>query len=258
MAMKDNGKRPRKLLQLIQRQAGISRRKAEELITAGEVSVNGETVTDPFIPVDPAVIHLLTLRGHPLSLAEPEERIYRYYKPPGVLCTHDDPFYGNTVGRILRTEGFIGYTWVGRLDQDAEGLLLLTNSGDLVHAFTHPRYEVKKVYRVWVKRLPPPSKLNGFLNGMHRGIVDAGEKLRAISSHFDRKGGYVEVTMNEGKKHEVKRLFHHFGLEVTRLVRVSIGPIELGNLRPGEMSRIPDREMEDLLAFARARLSRDL
>jgi len=107
--------RPRKLLQLIQRQAGISRRKAQELIAEGEVSIDGEVATDPFLMVDPERIRLLTLRGHPLSLFEPEERIYRYYKPRGVLCSHDDPFYGNTVGRVLRTEGFIGYTWVGRL-----------------------------------------------------------------------------------------------------------------------------------------------
>jgi 23S rRNA pseudouridine2605 synthase len=247
----------RKLLQLIQRQAGISRRKAQELIAAGEVSVNGEVVTDPFLPVDPAAVRILTLRGHPLALAEPEARIYRYYKPPGVLCSHDDPFYGNTVGRILRTEGFIGYTWVGRLDQDAEGLLLLTNSGDLVHAFTHPRYEVKKVYRVSVKRLPERSKLSSILDEMRRGIVDAGERLRAISARFDRKGGWVEVTLTEGKKHEIKRLFDHFGLEVSRLVRVAIGPIGLDDLRPGEMSRLPKEEMDGVLAFAQARLRGD-
>jgi len=254
-AMEEKNARPRKLLQLIQRQAGISRRKAKELITAGEVSVNGEPVTDPFIAVNPAAIHLLTLRGHPLALAKPEARIYRYYKPRGVLCSHDDPFYGNTVGRALRTEGFIGYTWIGRLDQDAEGLLLLTNAGDVVHAFTHPRYEVKKVYRVRVKNLPQRSKLNSILDGMCRGIVDAGDPLKAVSARFAADSGYIDLTLAEGKKHEIKRLFDHFDLEVTRLIRVAIGPIELGNLRPGEMARLPERKMTEVLAFTRARLS---
>jgi len=252
--METEGGRRTKLLRLIQRQAGISRRKAQELITAGEVELNGELTTNPFLDVETEAVSLLTLRGHPLSLSEPEARVYRYYKPVGVLCSHDDPFYGNTVGRILRTEGFIGYTWVGRLDQDAEGLLLLTNSGDLVHAFTHPRYQVEKVYRVSVGRLPDGERLGAILAGMRRGIVDAGERLRATSARFDRKGGYVEVTLTEGKKHEVKRLFSHFGLRVTRLVRVAIGPVGLGDLKPGEISRLTGGETEEVLTLARERL----
>ena len=253
-AMERKNGRPRKLLQLIQRQAGISRRKAQELIAEGEVSIDGEVATDPFLMVDPERIRLLTLRGHPLSLFEPEERIYRYYKPRGVLCSHDDPFYGNTVGRVLRTEGFIGYTWVGRLDQDAEGLLLLTNAGDVVHAFTHPRYGVKKVYRVWVRTLPPRGRLNAILAEMRRGIVDDGDSLRAISA--ETKGGYVEVTLAEGKKHEIKRLFSHFSLEVKRLLRVAIGPVTLGDLKPGEFSRLSEEDTKKVLAIVNERLDR--
>jgi len=117
---------------------------------------------------------------------------------------------------------------------------------------------VKKVYRVWVKRLPQRSKLSGILDEMRRGIVDDGDSLRAISSRFEEKSGYIEVTLAEGKKHEIKRLFYHFDLKVTQLVRVAIGPVKLGGLRPGEMARLSERKMNEVLAFTQARLSGDL
>ena len=110
-----------KLFLLIQRQAGVSRRKAQELISAGEVAIDDSVVTDPFLPIEPKAIQQLVLRGHPLSLQSPELRVYRYHKPKGMLSSHDDPHEGNTVGRVLRAEGFFGYSWAGRLDQDAEG-----------------------------------------------------------------------------------------------------------------------------------------
>ena len=228
----------RRLLQWVQRQAGISRRKARELIEAGEVSVDGVPVTDPFITVAATEICQLSLRGYPLSLDPPELRVYRYHKPPGVLCSHDDPHSGNTVGRILRTEGFIGYTWIGRLDQDAEGLLLLTNDGDLVYAATHPRYQVRKVYRVWLQSMPPPSEMERLLTRMKAGIVDNGDRLRILDGAVEGRPMHARITLAEGKKHEIKRLFAHFGLSVTRLFRISIGPISLGELRRAGIARL--------------------
>jgi len=240
-----------KLLQWVQRQCGVSRRKAQELIEAGEVSVDGEPVLDPFLAVRPGSIGRLRLRGHPLALDPPEPRVYRYHKPPGVLCSHDDPHYGNTVGRILRAEGFIGYTWVGRLDQNAEGLILLTNDGHLVHRLTHPRYEVEKTYRVWLDRLPRKADLDGILLEMQEGIVDRGDALRIVSGRVEGRPPYVRVTLAEGKKHEIKRLFDHFGLSVVRLLRVAIGPIELGGLAAGAIERLGTEDEELLRRSAR-------
>jgi len=234
----------KRLLQWVQQQAGVSRRKALELIDAGEVDVNGVSVREPFDTFAPADIERLALRGHPLALAPPDPRVYRYHKPVGVLCSHDDRFYGNTVGRILRAEGFIGYTWIGRLDQDSEGLLLLTNDGDLVHRLTHPRYEVKKTYRVWLARMPKPQDLDRMLDQMRRGIDDAGDRLQVLDTRTERKPPHVVVSLTEGKKHEIKRLFAHFNQKVTRLLRISIAGVELGNLASGDIARLSPEDVE--------------
>jgi len=245
---------PRKLFRWIQRQTGLSRRKAQELIAAGEVSVGGRVVHDPYAPIEGEGLDQVTLRGHPLPIDRPEPRIYRYYKPAGVLSSHDDPHSGNTVGRVLRSEGFVGYTWAGRLDRDAEGLLVLSNDGDLVNAFTHPRYEVEKVYRVWTHRPPDPAKAKGIFERMRAGIVDEGETLRILDGRFEGRPAHAVVRLGEGRKHEVKRLFRSVGLDVRRLLRVRIGPIELHDLKPGEILRLDSAAEQAAFAFVRKRL----
>lgn len=235
-----------KLLQWVQRQGGVSRRKAQELVEAGEVAVNGEVVSDPFLPLPAESIERLSLRGHPLALEAPEPRVYCYHKPTGVLCSHDDPHYGNTVGRILRAEGFIGYNWAGRLDQDAEGLILLTNDGDLVHRLSHPRYQVEKIYHAWVDRLPRKPAMDRILSEMRNGIRDQDETLRILSGRVDGRPPYVRLVLTEGKKHEIKRLFTHFNLSVVRLLRVAIGPIGLGDLAAGCIERLSETDEERL------------
>jgi 23S rRNA pseudouridine2605 synthase len=235
-----------KLLLLIQRQAGVSRRKAQELILAGEVTIDGSVVKDPFLITNPEALQALALRGHPLSLQTPELRTYRYYKPTGMLCSHDDPHEGNTVGRILRAEGFIGYSWAGRLDQDAEGLLLVTNDGILLNQLSHPRYEVSKTYRVWLDRTPKPAVLNGMLRNMERGVDDDGDRLRITSGHIAGSPPHVLLQLAEGKKREIKRLFAHFQIQVVRLLRIAIGSVVLGELRPGILERLTSAEIEIL------------
>ena len=238
-----------KLFLLIQRQAGVSRRKAQELISAGEVAIDDNPVTDPFLLIEPEAIQQLVLRGHPLSLQSPELRVYRYHKPKGMLCSHDDPHEGDTVGRILRAEGFFGYSWAGRLDQDAEGLLLITNDGVLLNRLTHPRYEVPKTYRVWLDRLPKRVVLDGMLKEMRQGIDDDGDRLRIASGHIAGSPLHVILQLTEGKKREIKRLFAHFQLQVVRLLRIAIGPVELGGLRSGTLERMTDADTEILRSF---------
>ncbi len=235
-----------KLWRVVQEQAGLSRRKAQEVIAAGEVEVNGRLVEDPFFAIEKITLKELRLRGHQLSLLEPEHRVYRYYKPVGVLCSHDDPHCGNTVGRILRSEGFIGYSWAGRLDQDSEGLVLLTNYGDLVEHLTHPRYQVKKVYQVYVRRFPPARDMKRIFHEMRSGVEEGGETLRISKGEMSNSRAYAILALAEGKKHEVKRLFAHFDLKVVRLRRVSIGPVKLAGLTPGEIARLDPKGMEVL------------
>jgi len=242
-----------KLWRLVSEHAGLSRRKAQALIDAGEVEVDGTPVREPFLALNPAAIASLRLRGHPICLASPDYRVYRYHKPRGVLCSHDDPHSGNTLGRILRAEGFIGYTWAGRLDADAEGLLVLTNDGELVNRMTHPRYGVEKTYQVTVASLPPPSQVSRILQAMRRGIVDEGETLRIAAGRVTGRPPRVVVTLTEGRKHEVKRLFSHAGLTVVRLRRVGLGPVRLRGLAPGAIDRLGPDETEALRRACAAR-----
>jgi len=235
-----------KLFTIIQRQAGVSRRKAQELVAAGEVSVDGAVLQDPYQTLDPEVVERVSLRGHPLSLHLPEHRVYRLHKPKGMLCSHDDPHEGNTVGRVLRSEGFIGYSWAGRLDQDAEGLLLVTNDGGLLNGLTHPRYEVAKTYHVWVDRLPARAAADTMLREMQRGILDEGDRLRILAGRVTGRPPYVVLQLTEGRKREIKRLFGHYDLRVIRLLRVAIGPVQLGTLRPGTTQRLTAEEIEQL------------
>ena len=216
---------------------------------AGEVAIDDTLVMDPFLLVEPSTIAKLSLRGHPLSLQAPELRVYRYHKPKNMLCSHDDPHEGNTVGRVLRAEGLIGYSWAGRLDQDSEGLLLVTNDGLLLDHLSHPRYEVVKNYNVWLDRLPHRAALDGMLREMKEGIDDDGDRLRILSGKVEGNPPHISIQLTEGRKREIKRLFAHFELSVARLLRLSIGPVELATLRPGVLERIDTTQMDVLRRF---------
>ncbi len=240
-----------RLLQLVQRHAGVSRRKAQELIEIGEVEVDGSIIRDPFLSLEWGALQSLHLRGQPLPLLPPEPRVYRYYKTVGQLCSHDDPHSGNTLGRVLRAEGFIGYTWAGRLDQDAEGLILVTNDGEIVHRLTHPRYRVKKTYHVWLASFPSAQEIKRIFAEMRRGIEEGGETLRIIDGKLDGRPARAIVKLAEGRKHELKRLFAHFDLDIVRLKRVAIGPIRLDRLTPGDIARMDAEGAEQLHRFVR-------
>ncbi len=232
-----------KLWQVVQTAAGISRRRAQALIRASEVESETGPITDPFTEVSSA--DTIYLRGQPLCLLPRRFRVYRYYKPRGVLCSHDDPHAGNTVGRIMRAEGFIGYTWAGRLDRDAEGLMLLTNDGALVARLTHPRYGVKKIYHVWTDPPMSTTQMTAVFARMRAGIDNAGDRLRIVDGRID--GRKAVVTLGQGHNHEVKRLFAHFGFTVTRLRRVGIGSVRLAaGAVPGEIARLEQNEIQRL------------
>ena len=239
-----------RLLQLVQRRAGLSRRKAQELIEVGEVELNGSVSRDPFLSLEEGALQSLKLRGQPLPLLPPQPRVYRYYKPVGQLCTHDDPHSGNTLGRVLRAEGFIGYSWAGRLDQDAEGLVVVTNDGELLHRLTHPRYRVKKIYHVWLASTPSSQQIKPIFADMRRGVEEGGQTLRILDGRLGGRPARAIVTLAEGRKREIKHLFAHFGMDVVRLKRVAIGPVQLAGLAPGSIARITGQELEQLDRFA--------
>jgi len=207
--------------------AGIaSRRKAEELIKAGRVTVNGRVATlgesaDPErddIRVD----------GKPV-LAPTEVVWIALHKPAGVMTTKDDPRGRKTVFDFV--DAVPGLTYVGRLDYLTEGLLLFTNDGDAVNALMHPRNEVERTYVAVVKgdaRSAVPVAQRGVM------LEDGFVQPTHVSARAARDGRYeLELTIAEGRKHEVRRLCKALGLHIERLIRVRYGPVSLGDLAPG-------------------------
>jgi pseudouridine synthase len=230
-----------RFLQLVQRQAGISRRRAERLIKLGYVKLNGEVYKHPFAELEELEVKELWVDGNVVSLRQEELAIYKYYKPRGMVTSHEDPHHTKTVGKMLEANELIGYSIAGRLDQDAEGLLLVTNDGELLNTLTHPRYGVEKRYEVIIPRVIPFRHAKEVLTRMVKGIQHDGEWLKIVRGRPLEQGRNetsFELILTEGKKHEIKRLFRHFGFPVTNILRTSIGPIKLGKMRTRELKRI--------------------
>ena len=219
-----------------------SRRACEELIAAGRAQINGRQATlgdrvDPSsdeVRVDGAKVNI-----------DPELRTFALHKPRDVTTTMRDPHAERDLTRFL-PKGVHVFP-VGRLDRDTEGLLLLTNDGALAHRLTHPRYAIEKEYLAEVDR--PPS--NRQLSRLRRGVeLDDGiaRAVDARSAGGARGRGGVRLVMVEGRKREVRRMLDAIGLPVRRLVRVRVGPIRLGRLRPGDVAEL---EPEDVRALYR-------
>lgn len=223
-----------------------SRRACEDLIRSGVVTVDGEPITEMGVTVDPAsqVIQVKGQSVHPQGSV-----YYAVHKPPGVMCTSYDPQGRRKVLDLLPPMPERVYT-VGRLDLDSEGLLLVTNDGDFAHRLTHPRHHVQKVYHVWLR-----GRLNaGHMNQCLQGVPVEGETLRALAveEEADRaRGRRYRVVLGEGKKRHIRRMFAGLGHRVVRLVRVQIGPLQLGSLLPGRSRPLTADEVAELLASAR-------
>ena len=230
-----------------------SRRSCEELISAGRVKVNGSVATlgDKVDPTRDAV----TLNGATVNL-DPSIRYLALHKPVGVVTTMRDPQGRRDIREFVPEEPRVFP--VGRLDLDSEGLLLLTNDGDLAEALTHPRYGVEKEYLVEVEGTPTPKHLGALRRGVE--LEDGPARAKSVRIVDARGGrGQLALVMTEGRKREVRRLLDAVGLPVHRLVRVRIGPITLGRLRPGGVRDLTPDEvlaLAKLVAKARRRVRR--
>lgn len=232
-------------LQKVMAQAGVaSRRVCEEMIEEGRVEVNGAVVTELGVRVKPAeaAIHVDGIR---LQLDE-EMMYYVFNKPQGVVSTMEDPEGRKCISNFLR-KGTERLFHVGRLDVATEGLLLLTNDGELTNRLTHPSYEVPKTYLVQV-RGPMPSGIGAKMKeGMEledgRASVDSFRLVDSTPGHI-----LVEVILHSGKNRVVRRLFDAVGFPVERLVRVKVGPIALGDQRQGTIRALGRQEVGHLLA----------
>jgi len=238
-----------RFLQLVQQQAGISRRNAQAMIEAGLVKLNGDMVQTPFMELEPRKVKSLEVDGQVVRVQQVKPGIYKYYKPKGMLCSFKDPFHHYAMGKVLRRPELKGYQIVGRLDRDAEGLLLLTNDGTLLNHLAHPRYQIEKVYHVLVPKVLRFRSTFDAFRQMRSGLMNEGEKLQIVRGDVVRRTDSettLVMVLTEGKNHEVKRLCRHFGWYVKRLKRVEVGGVELRGLKQGQLKRLMPDEIETL------------
>ena len=217
-----------------------SRRAAEEIIRAGRVTVDGETVTDPARDVTGE--DAVAVDGAPVS-AVADRVVYLVNKPAGVVSTASDPQGRRTVVSLVPSPHRL-YP-VGRLDRDTTGLILLTNDGELAHRLTHPSFEVPRTYRAQVTR--PPVR-DTTLRQLRRGVTlddgpTAPARVRRLAPDV------IELTIHEGRKRQVKRMCEAVGHPVRRLERVAFGPLSLGDLALGTHRRLTG---DELAALSRA------
>jgi pseudouridine synthase len=224
-------------------EAGVaSRRACEQLMVTGRVAVNGKVVSELGSKVDPARDQV-TLDG---KLVRTRKKLYvALHKPAGCVCSRKDERGRRTIYELLPPE-WTNVQSVGRLDYDTEGLLLLTNDGELSLRLTHPRYGVKKLYEVTVEGRVAPEQLAAFT----RGIQDEGQTLRAQKARIreeTKSRSVIEMELTEGKNREVRRMCAAVGLTVEQLVRTQIGKIKLGELRAGRWRALTESEIKTLL-----------
>jgi 23S rRNA pseudouridine2605 synthase len=233
-------------LQKVLAAAGLaSRRASEQIILAGRVAVNGQTVRQLGVQADPDQ-ERITVDGRPVHS---RRKLYlALNKPKGYLCTRRDPEHRHTVGELLPHEWADVYP-VGRLDYDTEGLLFLTNDGGFCLRLTHPRYGITKRYLVTVDgRIEPEA-----LRSLTRGVVHTGERLIAEQARLLRASSSLsvfELVLKEGRNREVRRMCESQDWRVRQLRRTQIGPIKLGELRPGKWRLLTPPELDRLLAAA--------
>lgn len=218
----------------------ISRRKADELIEAGRVRINGKTafLGDTIDPISDEV----SLDGRPLS--SQKTCILALYKPKNVLTTLNDP-KGRPCIRDYIPKQYLGVFPVGRLDFDAEGLLILTNDGDLAHALHHPSFQVPKTYLVKVK----PSATADAMARMARGVVLDGKKTlpaQIAHVHAGPQETTLRITLIQGLKNQIKRMAGAVGLRVVSIKRTSVGPLVLKGMSPGEIRELSPSEVKSL------------
>ncbi|MCI5225382.1 MAG: rRNA pseudouridine synthase [Candidatus Electrothrix sp. AX2] len=222
--------------------AGIcSRRKAEEYIAQGRVKVDGTTVTQPGLKVDPQQA-VITVDGKPL---QKEKKVYvLLHKPRGYVTTLSDP-QGRPIVTDLLPDIKERLFPVGRLDLDSEGALLLTNDGALTNQVLHPRYEVKKTYQATVRGFPKKADLQKLEQGIVLDNIKTWPaKLRILKKKKDAT--VVEIILHEGKKRQVRKMFQAVGYPVIRLKRTAYGRLHIGNLSEGTYRFLVKNDLKKL------------
>ncbi|MBI1363598.1 MAG: pseudouridine synthase [Proteobacteria bacterium] len=228
--------------------AGIaSRRDAEKIIAAGRVQVNGKIVTTPAFNV--TATDKIVVDGKPVAAAQADAtpRLFRFYKPTGVLCTSKDDRGRQTVFDLL-PPNVPRLVLVGRLDFNSEGLLLLTNDGDLSRKLTLPATGLERTYRVRIQGKPQEKHLAAMRAGLKiEGIQYRPAEVTLDAAPTSGTNHWMTITLTEGKNREIRKMLEHFGFQVNRLLRTAYGPFRLGELPRGALVEVPQHTVKKLL-----------
>lgn len=226
--------------------AGLcSRREAERWIEQGMVQVNGDTIKSPALNVSED--DEVRVKGEVIGAKKDKARIFRMHKPRGFLCTTKDPQGRKIIYDLLPKVGLPRLVYVGRLDLNSEGLLLLTDSPKLAEALTNPKNGVERTYRV---------RIDGYMADdqvrlLERGITINKVRYRPMKIEREEKkkarNNWVKITLTEGKNREIRKVLEHLGLQTSRLMRLSYGPFEIGSLPNGAVDEIPGNIIDKIL-----------
>lgn len=244
----DAESQPVRLQKLLAAAGYGSRRHCEEYILAGRVTVDGVPMTDLGVKVDPEA-QVVRVDDEPLKF-EPK-RYYLLNKPPGVVCTHRDP-EGRPRAVDLVPDRSARLFTVGRLDENSQGLLLVTNDGELANRLAHPRYGVSRCYRVQVVGRPTRETLGQLKQGLH--FADGFFRVSDARVTGSRgKSTFLELELRQGQNREIRRLLARVGHKVLRLERIAFGPLRLGRLPAGRHRPLRPAELKALRDVAAGR-----
>ncbi|MBT3915563.1 MAG: rRNA pseudouridine synthase [Rhodospirillaceae bacterium] len=235
--------KPERIAKVMARAGLCSRREAERWIEAGRVKLDGKVLESPAVTVTAA--SKIIVDGEPLPLKD-EQKVWRYHKPAGLLTTHNDPEGRPNLFDSL-PEDMPRVISVGRLDLGSEGLLLLTNDGELARQLELPASGWLRRYRVRVHGRVDEKVLDELINGV---TVD-GVRYKSIQATLDRQQGanaWLTVSLIEGKNREIRRVMEHLGWTVSRLIRTAYGPFQLGKLAKGEVEEVRGKVLKDQLS----------
>ena len=234
-----------RLQKILSRSGFGSRRTCEEMITMGRITVNGN-VAELGSKADPKK-DVIRVDGSILQYTEPEKVYIMLNKPRFVLSDRDSSDPRRSVFSIV--ENSEGLFVVGRLDFESEGLILLTNDGELANKLSHPRYGKEKEYQVLVAKRPDDKQLKAWRHGV---VLEDGEKTGPAHvqvSGLSGKGAWLRVVMTEGRKRQIREIGKTIGLPIVRLIRVRIGTLEMGDLKSGEYKELNENQVKSLRAL---------
>ncbi len=240
--MENEARKGERIAKVLARAGLASRRDAERMIGAGRVSVNGARIDSPALNVTAA--DRIEVDGRPVRAPEPV-RLWLYHKPVGLITTERDEKGRKTVFAAL-PEDMPRVMSVGRLDLNSEGLLILTNDGGVKRRLELPATGWTRKYRVRVNGRPTGK----MLEPLTKGLAVGDEKFQPMEVTIDRQQGanaWLSVAIREGRNREIRRAMEAVGLVVNRLIRISYGPFQLGDLKPGEVREIRPRVLRDQL-----------